>query len=472
MYWARGVLAVGVFCLCCLAAACSNGRGSVGDAAAAPGPDGGANNGGAFSLGGAVSGLTGAGLLLHNNGVDLPVHSNGPFTFSGGLANGAAYDVTIGRQPRNPTQICSVSNGSGVVAGAHIADVRITCSTRSHLIGGSVSGLTGAGLVLQLNGSSALAISSNGRFNFDTPLASGSEYHVTVRTQPSNPTQICTVTGASGAVGDADVGSVRVNCASETYSVGGSVTGLTGSGLVLVNNGADPVELQSSGRFTFPRPLANGASYNVTVRTQPSNPAQSCSVSNGRGVVTDADVTDVRVRCEAGAFTIGGSVQGLLGAGLVLRNNGADEIRIDADGGFRFPTALPNGATYNVVIVTQPANPAQACTVQNGSGTVSGANVTNIRVECVSSGFRIGGRVSKLSGSGLVLQNNGGDDLHIASNGRFQFAQPLPTGATYHVTVARQPSNPAQTCEVKDGFGVVRRRDVRDVEVKCEDARR
>ena len=51
----------------------------------------------------------------------------------------------------------------------------------------------------------------------------------------------------------------------------------------------------------------------------------------------------------------GGTVSGLTSTGLVLQNNGADPVTVNANGAFTFPTALTNGATYNVTVSTQPA---------------------------------------------------------------------------------------------------------------------
>lgn len=83
-------------------------------------------------------------------------------------------------------------------------------------------------------------------------------------------------------------------------------------------------------------------------------------------------------------YTVGGTVSGLAGTGLVLQNNGGDNLPISANGPFTFPTALGNGSPYNVTVFTQPTGPAQTCTVTNGSGTISGANVTNVQVTCVT----------------------------------------------------------------------------------------
>jgi N-acetylneuraminic acid mutarotase len=66
--------------------------------------------------------------------------------------------------------------------------------------------------------------------------------------------------------------------------------------------------------------------------------------------------------------------------------------------------------------------------------------------------FAIGGIVNGLSGS-IVLQDNGGDDVTVSSNGAFTFATPLAAGAFYRVTIATQPSS--STCTVSNGGGTV-----------------
>ena len=53
------------------------------------------------------------------------------------------------------------------------------------------------------------------------------------------------------------------------YSVGGTVTGLSGS-VVLQDNAGDDLTVNSNGPFKFATALANGAAYHVTVKTQPA----------------------------------------------------------------------------------------------------------------------------------------------------------------------------------------------------------
>jgi len=82
------------------------------------------------------------------------------------------------------------------------------------------------------------------------------------------------------------------------------------------------------------------------------------------------------------AFTVNGMVSGLAGAGLVLRDNGGDDLPVAADGLIAFPTKIASGATYSVTVFTQPTSPVQTCAVTNGSGTMGSTDVINIAVSC------------------------------------------------------------------------------------------
>lgn len=77
------------------------------------------------------------------------------------------------------------------------------------------------------------------------------------------------------------------------YSLGGTVSGLSGT-LVLTNTvNNDSITLTANGSFTFPTRLDPGDSYNVAATTQP---AAGCSVSNGAGTAA-ANVSSVTVSC-------------------------------------------------------------------------------------------------------------------------------------------------------------------------------
>lgn len=95
-----------------------------------------------------------------------------------------------------------------------------------------------------------------------------------------------------------------------TYQVGGTVSGLSGSGLVLEDNGGNSLTVSGNGPFTFSSQLSNGTVYAVSVATQPSNPAQSCSVTNGTGTISSANVSNVTVTCVSAAATAQGTPTG------------------------------------------------------------------------------------------------------------------------------------------------------------------
>jgi 6-phosphogluconolactonase len=137
---------------------------------------------------------------------------------------------------------------------------------------------------------------------------------------------------------------------SQTYTVGGSVSGLMGSGLTLVLNGSTNLPVSASGTFTFPSQLASGASYAVTVGTQPAGPVQDCTVSGGSGSIAASNVTSVAVACSTGeiAYVTGTGTSGSFTLSAYT---------VNLPGGTLTPLAVgPYDLTYSPVAVTP--NPA------------------------------------------------------------------------------------------------------------------
>lgn len=419
-----------------------------------------------FSVGGTVSGLEGSGLVLRNNaGDDLAVSSNGDFAFATLLQSGAAYAATVSVQPTGPNQQCSVSANSGTVDGDDITDISVDCVTEQYTVGGTVSGLEGNGLVLRNNGADNLAISADGNFEFATALDDGSTYEATVHTQPGSPPQICTVSSGIGTLSGGNVTDVGVVCETQ-YSIGGSITGLEGGGLVLRNNGGDDLSVPAGeSDFVFDDLLASGSNYDVTVFTAPSLPDQQCTLTNAAGTVGTSNVTDISLVCQVVAYQIHVNVTDLDGAtgDLELDNNGEALGPLTADGLYSFATGVPDLNTYDVSVTAQPDD--RQCAVNEGSGTVNGGDVT-LDVVCGAL-YSVGGTVSGLEGSGLMLRNNGGDDLPIAADGSFTFSEQLVDGEIYNVTVLDQPTGPAQTCSVDQGTGTINGGNVATVAVSC-----
>ena len=101
-------------------------------------------------------------------------------------------------------------------------------SKTSYTIGGTLYSLGGGSVVLQNNGGNSLTLKANGAFTFSSSVSSGSKYSVTVKTQPSTPVQVCTVTNGTGTA-NANVSNVQVVCISEwTWIKGSKTTGQSG----------------------------------------------------------------------------------------------------------------------------------------------------------------------------------------------------------------------------------------------------
>ncbi len=452
-----------------MAMGCSGGEKARGSSD--PGKDGGGVDAtGSFAIGGTVTGLRGSGLKLQiNGGEDLAVGSNGTFAFPKKLPTGTSFAVTVKSQPTAPTQTCTVSGGSGTVATADVSTVLVSCATKSFAVGGVVTGLSGSGLVLQNNGGDELEIDADGAFTFPQLQDDGSEFSVVVKKAPTGPAQTCEVTGGKGKIAGGDVHSVNVNCSDRTFAIGGTVTGLEGTGLVLQNNAGDDLPVNVNGTFAFAAPLEDRASYAVTVKSQPTDKWQTCTVSGGEGTVAAAPVTAVAVTCTTNRYAVAGTVSGLDGSGLVLQNNAGDDLTIERNGRFEFPAEVESGADYRVSVLTNPANRSQTCTVTNGAGTITDQGVTNVEVSCVTNTYTVGGTITGLTAAGLVLTNRGVDDVSPPSGAAtFTFATAVASGSTYSVAVKARP--PGFQCAVTAGAGTVTSANVTDVSVTCTDS--
>ena len=231
---------------------------------------------------------------------------------------------------------------------------------------------------------------------------------------------------------------------SATHTIGGSISGLASSGLVLTDNGADSLMVPSGAiTFTFAQALTAGSTYDVTVATQPSG--ETCTVASGTGTVT-GNVTTVSVTCAAGAsYAVGGTVSGLTASGLVLQLNGANDLSIASGAStFTFPTVLRSGAAYTVTEEMPPSG--ETCTVASSTGTILG-NVTNVSVSCsaLATAYTISGSIAGLTASGLHVQfYSAGQSLSVAAGATTYTYTEVPPGTNVALSILTQPD--WQTC--------------------------
>ncbi len=120
---------------------------------------------------------------------------------------------------------------------------------------------------------------------------------------------------------------ILAGCNSASYTVGGTVTGLsTGESVTLLDNGGEALIVSGNGGFTFANRQASGSTYDITVKSQTSG--ISCSVSNAGGTIGLSNVTSVAVSCSAGTESVlyffkGGTTDGQdPGGGLIMDGAG------------------------------------------------------------------------------------------------------------------------------------------------------
>jgi len=164
-------------------------------------------------------------------------------------------------------------------------------------LGGSVTGLETAGLVLE-NMGATVAIPANAKlYVFPGQIPDDGKYAITVKNHPLQFT--CSVSGANGIATGIAITSANVFCSRNTYTLGGTISGLTNDGLQLVNGSDDILKTIAVGTtsFVFPKPVGDGISYTVGVVKQPLN-GQTCTVQNGSRVMGSSKVDDVTVVCK------------------------------------------------------------------------------------------------------------------------------------------------------------------------------
>jgi N-acetylneuraminic acid mutarotase len=176
-------------------------------------------------------------------------------------------------------------------------------------VGGSISGLAQSGLMLASGTNSVSVVAGATSFTLPSLLAAGATYTVTVMTQPTG--QTCAARNDSGTISNANVTSVQVTCTTNTYPIGGLITGLNAGGLV-VANGADTLSVSAgASAYMMPTRQPMGATYDVTVQTQPTG--LSCQVVNASGTMPAAAVSTVNIVCGQWTWIDGANATGSAG---------------------------------------------------------------------------------------------------------------------------------------------------------------
>lgn len=284
-----------------------------------------------YAVGGTVTGLTQPVQVREASGEVRTIRpgESASFVFDRPFASGDRYQVTA--TPAVPgSQTCYVSSdGAGTIADASVLTVQVQCTrdslanpfeivagqgTESHVLGGTVSGLTGT-VVLATAAGDRLTLTANGTFAFGSRVTRGSAYLVTVAANPTGPDQTCTVSNGSGTMGTGTVDNVAVACVDNATTLSASVStlALSVSGLVGAPLSGSPriVTITNTGgtaatEVAVSSPTWPSGTTSITTCGDELAAGASCTITVTPGATATSDGSSA---CSAGTAPIPGVVQ-------------------------------------------------------------------------------------------------------------------------------------------------------------------
>ncbi len=387
-----------------------------------------------YPLGGSVSGLvTGNVTLTNTTNSDAISIGNGNYLFDQNVAYAGNYNVVV-TSPNGLT--CAVTNGNAVMAVGGEFNVMVACTAKSYALGGTVVGLLANTNVTLHNGADSIT-PGNSNFTFPTSVVYNSNFAVSL-TQPTGQTCAFTSNSNAGVMPNSNDTNVLVTCTTNTYSIGGLISGLLSNTNVTLSDGNDTL-VHTNGSYTFPTLLAYTQAYSIGL-TNPSG--QTCAFnpnSAGSGTMGAAPVTNANIVCTTSTYPLGGSVSGLVTGNVTLTNTvNSDAISV-SNGNYLFDQNVAYAGNYNVV-ATSPSG--LTCAITNGNAVMAVGGEFNVMVACTAKSYALGGTVAGLLANTNVTLHNGADNI-TPGNGNFMF----PTGVAYNSNFAASLTQPTgQTC--------------------------
>jgi len=290
---------------------------------------------------------------------------------------------------------------------------------------------------------------------------------------------VCLIIAACGGGGSGGTTPPSLPPPVTLYTIGGTVSGLSGI-VTLRDNGGDDLQVAANGEFHFATQLPVGSKYAVTVQSSPST--QTCQVTPGTGSATvTGNVTHVAIVCTINlpnSYAVGGTISNASDqvelTNTLTPNAGAPEVLQGLSNGHFTFHAIPTGVSYKITVTKTPAG--QTCTVNHDSGTIGTLLIDNVAVDCALSApntYRVGGTIKNLLGA-ITLKNTSGTQVETltmsatqTSDVPFQFNNGIAGGCSYRVEVVPPPPT-NQTCDVSpNGTSNAIMGNVNDVIVTC-----
>lgn len=167
----------------------------------------------------------------------------------------------------------------------------------------------------------------------------------------------------------------------------------------------------------------------------------------------------VNISCEqAPEFMVGGSVSGLDGELQLAYGN--EILNVTTNGSFEFITAANEFDLYSVSVVSQPNT--QSCSIENASGEIGFADITNVTVTCETYSS-LGGTIS---GAGAAVGLSDGTSTQSFANGAFTMNTNYLSGDNYTLDIVSEPAG--QQCSPSSFSGTFAGSNIADISITCE----
>ncbi len=328
-----------------------------------------------YSISGAVSGDTLAGVAINLTGAataSTTTAADGKFSFTG-LANGI-YQVTAVKAGFKFNPVTS----RVVVSGANVTNANFVATTSvdpTYSLSGKVSGVVQANVIVTLSGAATGTTQTDASGNYSFSGLVDGNYTVT----PSltgyifEPDKLdITISGSSLTNQNFTSKTIPV----PTYTLSGTVSGATAEGVTVNLTGAATASTTTGadGSYSFTG-LFNG-SYTVT----PVKTGFTFTDSSRTVTVSGANITGIdfvaAVYVEP-TYTISGTVSGVVleGVTMTLSGAGSASTTTNASGNYSFPNLVNGSYTVTPSIAGNNFSPASSVVV------VSGANRSGINFE-------------------------------------------------------------------------------------------
>ncbi|MCX6716637.1 MAG: Ig-like domain-containing protein [Candidatus Taylorbacteria bacterium] len=226
---------------------------------------------------------------------------------------------------------------------------------------------------------------------------------------------------------------------------------VSGSAVTLTANASDSSSGLAGIQFKLDNTINIGTEsatspYSITWDSKTTTNASHTLHAVVRDNAGNYSTSTITVTVDNALYSIGGTVSNLSGT-LTLQNNLGDNLSLSSNGSFTFASSIASGNTYSVTVLNQPTD--QTCTVSNGTGSVSGQNITDVSISCTNNAVTPApSPITTRSSSGSSASSR---VSNLISMGQYEQAQKIANQYNISIPASKLPiqTNPSSTPNIK-----------------------